>query len=690
VRALAQFTYLRAGRIALGAVLLLALAVPLAADVFNRVEPFDISDPDSEVERLNRAYEEASGQRPEPEVLLLVEPGGRVDSRTGRRTVEETAARLERLPGIARVVTPSSDPGLVADDGRAALLLGFLRADQGRVEAGERVEEAFEGDPEIEAGGLAVAAHQIGLQTEEDTRRIELYAAPVLLLLLLIVFGSPLAAALPLLLSGFSIVLTLALLALLSSIVDIDVFSLQVVTGLGVGLAIDYSLLVLARYRTELRRGDGTRAAQTATMTTAGRTVAFGALTVATALAALIIFPQQFLSSTGIAGAAVALISGAAAIFVLPALLALLGTRLDPGLRRAGRGEDPPAEPLSGGSAFWTRLSRRVMNRPVPFATLALALMLMLASPALDSELTTPDARVLPEERSARGVNEAVATRFGGLGEGRLPILVSPASAGATVEEARARIESDPRVEAVTPSERLEDGSRYLVALSELDPLSRKAQDLLEATRAAPWPPGTLVGGRSAELIDQRASIAAGAPLVIAIVVITNLLLVLVMARSVVLPLVSIGLNALTVAASYGIMVALFENEASAELLGTTAQDGVDISVPVLAFAVVFGLSTDYGIFLFSRIREARANQPSEVAAITEGLARTGRVITSAAIIFSVAVGANVFSDLVIVKEFAAAVAIAVLLDATVVRGLLVPAVLRLLGARAWWLPGRS
>jgi uncharacterized membrane protein YdfJ with MMPL/SSD domain len=661
----------------LAATLALLVAAPFATDVFDRVEPFDISDPESEVERVDATYAAVTGQRAEPEVLLLLEREGK-----GGPEPLAVARRLEAIEGIASTSTPDEEPGLISSDGDAAVVAGFLAAGAGRVEVGERVERAFASSPNVVAGGTAVAAAQIGERTERDTRRIELFAAPLLLLLLLFAFRSPAAAALPLALAGFSIVVTLALLSALAGAVDIDLFSLQVVTGLGVGLAIDYSMFVVARYRAEVAGGAAPEAALDRTMATAGRTVAYGAMTVATAMAALIIFPQQFLSSTGIAGAMVALLSGAAALIVLPALLKLLGPRVAP------PGAERP-DPLRGGSRFWAALSRRVMAEPVPVAMLALLLMLAVGSPALGGQLTTPDARVVPTDQSARIVDDAVRTRFDDLNASRMQVLLAAAEPDAS-RRARTEVEGLMGVESVSPPKVLGDGSSLLVVVADQDPLSDAAQDLLAEVRDAPWPNGTLVGGRAAELSDQRSSIGDVAPLVAAVVVITNLLLVFLMVRSLLLPLVSVGLNALTVIASYGIMVALFEHRATAELLGASVQDGIDVSVPILAFAVVFGLSTDYGIFLFSRISEARETAGSEQAAITEGLTLTGRLITTAAVIFSVAIGVNVFSGLVIVKEFAVAVAVAVLLDATVVRGLLVPTVLRLLGARAWWPEARQ
>jgi uncharacterized membrane protein YdfJ with MMPL/SSD domain len=688
VRALAEFTYLRAGPILIGAAVALLVAAPFAVGVFDQVEPFDISDPDSEVQRAYEAFGAATGRAPEAEVVLLVEPAAGRGAAEARRAAGDAADRLAALRGIAAVRTPASTRGgLISDDGRAALVLGFLEQGNGRVETGRRVAAEFSSDPSVTAGGTAVAAYEIGEQSEDDTRKIELYAAPILLLLCMWVFRSALAALLPVLLAGLSIALTFALLNGLSRVIDVDLFSLQVVTGLGVGLAIDYSLFVLARYRTQLRTGDGTRTAQRITLATSGRTVTFSALTVAAALAALILFPNQFLSSTGVAGAIVALISGAAALLVLPAALAMLGPRVDPGFESAGDPASTPPEPLSGGRSYWTSLAQQVMAHPIPLATLALLVMLVIASPAPGGRLTTPDARVLPEKESAKQVLNAIDTRFRRLPPTTIPVVAPPGSKPEEVEAASAAIEDAVPLTTVSPDRKLPDGSVGLLVTAPLDPLGDGGQELIETVRAAPWPAGTLAGGRAAELHDQRASISETAPLVIAVVVASNLVLIMLLVRSLVLPFVAILLNALTVLAAYGVMVAVFENDGPAELLGTLGQDGIDISVPLLAFAVVFGLSTDYGIFLFSRIAEARQEGLDDEDAVIEGISRTGRLITAAAVIFSVAVGAFVFSDLVIVKEFAVAVAVAVLLDATIVRGLLVPAMLKLLGPRAWWWP---
>ncbi len=672
---LGDWTYLRAGVVAIAAAVVFAIAVPLTAGVFDHTRPFDINDPNSEVERAYAAYEQAQGVVSDADVALLV---------SAPATGAAVERRLAAVNGIADAYGPADDPHLRSADGGEMLVLGRSAAGINRVDLGDDVKAAFEGQPGVTAGGVAVAAFEIGQQTEQDTRRIEVFAAPILLLLLLFVFRSPLAAALPLLLAGFSITTSLAALSLLGRVIDIDVFSLQVVTGLGVGLAIDYSLFVLARYRIEIRRGEGYRLAQQRTIASAGRTVMFGALTVAAALAALIAFPEQFLRSTGIAGGLVALMSGVAALVVLPAVLALLGPRVDPGWERSADRTAPATDPLSGGSHFWRGVAARVTRAPIPWATAALVVIGVIALPVLGGSLTTPDARSLPESAGARSVAERIAADFPQAGATSLGVLIPPGADVGTANErrrlSRLGVESGPPYE-------LGDGSTYIHLTAAVDPLSDAGQDVVKEVRALPWPAGTLVSGRAAELTDQRAAIGSRAWLVIAIVVITNLMLVFVFLRSLLLPLLSLALNALTVLASFGLMVAAFGSHTVTDLLGTTTQNGIDVSIPALAFAVVFGLSTDYGIFVFSRIAEARRGGASDGEAIADGLARTGRLITSAAVIFAVAVGANIFSDLVIVKEFALAVAFAVLLDATVVRGVLVPAALKLAGPRAWW-PG--
>lgn len=678
MRFLARLTYLRAGTVIAFAVVLLAGAAVLAAQVFDRVEPFDISDPESEVSQASEAFEAATGRAAEPGVVLLVD-----DSPSGEETdtVVLTTRALRSVPGIAEVDGPESDPALVSADGSRSLILGFLETGAVRVDVGEAVEQRFGSDPAVLAGGTSVAAYQVGLRSESDTRRLELYAAPLLLILLLIVFRTVIAAMLPLVVAAMSILATFAALTLITELTAIDLFALQTVTGLGVGLAIDYSLFILARYRQEIAAGRSHDEAHLTVLQTAGKTVAFSSLTVAAALFALVAFPQPFLHSTGIAGALTALFAGLTALLVLPAILAVLGNAVN---RMAIRGApETPAGGEPGG--FWRRLPELVCRRPIPAVLAGTITMLALSSQVFGTELVTPDARELPAEESARVVDDSLSD-FPGVPPTRLFAIVPDSLPQEGPDLVVSEIDLVAGVTSVSQPQRLDDGSSQIHVTAAMDPLSEEGQDLVTDLREV-LPPEILLGGRAAEQADQRSSIFDNAPIVAAIVVITNLFLLALMTRSLLLPLLALAVNLLTVAASLGALVLMFTTEWGAALVGTDVQTGIDISVPVIAFAVGFGLSTDYGIFLFARIREERGRSRTEEEAIIEGVAATGRLISASALLLGVAVGAFVFSDLVIVKEFAVAIAVAVLLDATVVRGLLIPGVLSLIGRRAWW-PG--
>ncbi len=670
MRAVAKATYLRAWTVLLAALVILIAAAAIAADIFERVDPFDISDSDSEVERAYAQIEDATGQSPDPEVIVLVDPGA--DAAAAERALME-------VDGIASVAGPGASPRLTAADGHA-LVVGYLDPGANRVEVGEDAAVAVADLPGVEAGGTAVAAYQVGERSEDDSRQIELLAAPLLLILLLIVFRTLVAAVLPLLVAAMTIVVTFAALRLLTGLTQVDLFSLQVVTGLGVGLAIDYSLFVIARFREEIAGADPVdyRDAHLRTLRTAGRTVAFSALTVAAALAALTVFPQPFLHSTGIAGALTALFAGLTSLLALPAVLALLG----PSINRFAVRRDPLGGGIGARSSFWRRLPTLVCRAPIISIIVGAAAMLALASQMLGVELTTPDARALPAADSARVVRASLDESFAELPTTVLHAIVPAGGAGEIADELAALPD-------VTDVSRTDLGDQRIAIRVEsgVDPLSDAGQDLVAAVREA-VPTGTAVGGRAAELTDQRASVRDHAPEALVILLVTNLLLVAAMTRSLLLPFLAVAMNLLSVAAALGAMSALFTTGWCADLLGTDAVSGIDISVPVLAFAVAFGLSTDYGIFLLSRVKEARAGAAGEREAIIEAVASSGRLISASAVLLAIAVGAFVFSDLVIIKEFAIAIAIAVLLDATVVRGLLIPAFLRLLGAAAWWPDG--
>lgn len=675
---LADLTYLRAGRLLAAAALITLLAVPAVFGVFGAVDPFDISNPSSESIRAVDRFAERTGERPEPEVILLVEGG--------ESEAEAAATQLAAIEGVSRTISPEQDRRLYDREGSQSLVLGVLAGPDADLPAvGQAVEDSFASDDGVEVGGGAVALHQISVQAESDVRTIELFAAPALTLLLLLIFRSVVASMLTVAVGVLSILLTLAAVRGIAAVAGVDLFALQVITGLGAGLAIDYSLFMITRYRTELAKGDGFRAAHASTVAIAGRTVATSAVTVAAAMLALAIFPEPFLRSTGIAAGIVALLAGLTAVTLLPAALALLGPSVDAGQLVATRSEpDGLGNPERGRPPFWERAAKQAIRRPLPIAAIGITITVGLALPALGGEIVSANADSLPSGDSARQVAGDVASDFDRFPATTLTIVVADGVDIHSAEVAAARESLAAQGVRFRPMRVPGAGISAISAESGVNPISDAGGRFVEEVREADWPAGTLITGTAAVQADERASIGARAPLAVALVVLISVFMVLHLLRSWLLALLAVLMNLLTVAASYGLVVAIFTGGLIPDLLGFTPQLGIDASVPVLTFAVVFGLSTDYGIFLFSGIAEARAKGADHDEAIVLGVGRTGRVITAAAALFALAIGAFVFSDLFIVKEFAVAISLAVILDATLMRGLIAPSALKLIGPRVW------
>ena len=510
--------------------------------------------------------------------------------------------------------------------------------------------------------------------TEDDLRRIELYASPVILLISLLVFRSLVAAHLPLIVGGLSIAFTLAALRLLSQVMTVDIFALNVVTVLGLGLAIDYSLFMVSRYRDELARSGPGLKTICDTVGPIGRMISFSAGTVAVAVASLCIFPQPFLYSTGVGCAVVTLVSALVVILVLPAILGLLGTRIN-----ALSISDPT--PVHG-SRFWRRVAAIVQARPGVVALVVTAVMLIVALPLLRIQLTRADARVLPRDNSARLVDTAVRSQF----------RDDPADSIILVQAGRSTfrrfmIKTVPPVTRVDRPRRLPGGVEVVEVHMNVDPNSDSATGVVKSIRNSKLGDSTLVGGVSAELVDQRASLRAHLPLAVTIVVASTLIAILLMTGSAVLAVVTLLVNMLTIGVALGVLVLMFQDDRFESLLVYSGVGALDISVPILLFAVIFGLSTDYGVFLLNRVAELRRTESSS-RAVALGLERSGRIITAAAILFAVAMGSFVFSQMVFIKEVAVGTALAVLVDATLVRAFLMPALIHLCGERAWWSPG--
>jgi uncharacterized membrane protein YdfJ with MMPL/SSD domain len=617
------------------------------------------------VERI----EAATGLEPSPGIVLLVEtPGG---TGAGSAGVEAAAATLAGIDGIASAV-----PAGAAPDGSSALVVGTIEAavDDEAV-AGEAV-AAFEDSPDVTVGGGAVAGLQIGEQVGEDLTRAEMFAFPILVVLSLLVFGRR-GAVLPLVVGIATVLGTFLVLSGINAVYGISVFALNLVIGLGLGLAIDYTLFLLTRYREELDRQGPTLDAVLTTMRTAGRTVAFSAVTVAVALATLVVFPMGFLKSMGIAGAVVALVAAVASLVISPVLFGMWGAKLARRSRGAGRSE-----------GRWYRLSHAVMRRPGAVAIVTAAVMLVLAAPALRAEWTPVDGSVVPEDQSSRTVSDTIEASYGGTGSTPVTVAVTSDDPAAVADFAR---QASALAGVTAPAEPVElDLTTWQVDLDvDGDAAGDTAQDLVVDLRALADDTGTdaLVTGPAAEFVDQQDAIGARLPLAVGLLVLLTMLVLWLMTGSVVLPVKAVVMNTLTVGVSLGAVTWVYQDGRFTDLLGYTPNGGIEPTNFLVTAALVFALSTDYGVFLLGRVKEARDAGLPEKEAVAVGLGRTGAVVTAAALLLAVAIGAFSTSEISFIQQIGLATAVGVLVDAFVVRSLLVPALMGLMGKWNWWAP---
>jgi uncharacterized membrane protein YdfJ with MMPL/SSD domain len=674
----------RRGRMVVIAAVVLAIAAgALGSGVADRLDPYGAEDPATEsvkaADRLERAGYRETG------VVVLVDDV-EIDSAAGRERIAALTDRIRSDQDVAAVAsfynTGSRD--FVSRDGRSTYLAVQLSptADDEIQDAGERISTALEDEPGVTVGGAAVAQQQANEQVEKDLRTAELYAFPILFLLSLLFFRSLVAAALPLLVGGLTIVGTMLMLSVASELGSISIFALNLVIGLGLGLAIDYSLFIVSRYREEIAKTGPGLAAMRRTMATAGRTVLFSSLTVAGALASLLVFPQRFLYSMGVGGSLVALIAAAVALIVLPAILALLGTRVNalaPALLR--RRAERDARPADQG--FWHRLSRLVMRFPGRIAVATTALLIALGIPFFSIQFTSVDAQVLPDSASANRVDDELRADFPPFRD--TPIQLAVSGGAAEAERVARDAQELPGVAEVRPPVELQGGNYAVEVVSSSPPLSQASQDLVADIRSSDG--GALTTGFTAGFVDLKQSLADHLPLMLAIVVAVTLVVLFAFTGSVVLPVKQILMNLLGLSAVFGILVLIFQDGRLEGLLGYTSQGALEATQPLFLFVVAFGLSTDYGVFLLSRIKEAHDGGASDSEAVAIGLERVGRIATAAAVLFAVAIGAFVTSEMIFIKQLGIGTALAVLIDATIVRALLVPSLMKLLGKWNWWAP---
>jgi uncharacterized membrane protein YdfJ with MMPL/SSD domain len=647
----------------------------------------DFEDPSAEAVIARDTVERVTGQSASPDMVVLVRLGAPVGSRPAREKIARVAAALQD-PDVASVIAVrNGKPAeLVSRDGRSTYLVATFAAGTDEDSTAERLQEVVEREPGVTPGGGQLAFTQVGEQVQEDLARAELLAFPLLFLLSLVVFRGAVAALLPVAVGATTILVTFALLRVANTIEPMSVFAINLITGAGLGLAIDYSLFVVSRFREELERGVDTAAALTATMGTAGRTVAFSAVTVAAAMAALIAFDLRFLFSMGVGGVLVALTAAVVSLTVLPAILAALGPRVNAlSLKRWQVAMHRDAAQVRSGP--WYRFTQTVMRRPGPIAAATAVLLIAMGLPFLRIDFTGVDASVLPTERSARVVEDALETEFP---PGPTSPIIVLAGAGERGSRAVTAFAGDlSRLDGVAAVSEPEQAGGFwrIDVVPEEGELSASAKRLAEDVRAAPAPFGVQVTGATAGFLDQQSSLGDSLPLALVLLTGSTLVILFLMTGSVVLPVKALVMNVLTLSAAFGLLVLIFQDGRLEGLLAFEAQGALESTQPILLFAVAFGLSTDYGVFLLTRIKEARDAGAGERESVAIGLERTGRIVTFAALLFCIAIGAFATSEVVFIKELGVGTALAVLIDAFLVRALLVPSLMALLGRWNWWAP---
>ena len=708
---------------------LVIASVPFALNAQDPLKVGGFTSDDTEASRARAVVEEQLGYSPSNLIVIYESDTLAATDPEFLDQVDASLAGVAQLPFVEDVIAPSLDASLVSDSGEVAYAVVGLDVPP---EVAQRdvpeFEEALVPQPDLEylvAGGPAFYA-DIETASQRDLRRAEVIALPIALIALLIVFGTVASALVPLITGAAGVAVVLMVIYQLAQVADLSIFVLNLSSMLGLGLAVDYALFITSRFREELRRnGNDVPAAVERAVATAGRAVFFSGLSVLIGLSGLILFPLMFLQSVGIAGVIVVAISTFTSLTLLPAVLAILGTRVESlSIGRLGG----VAVGSQDDTGRWYRIAHLAMKRPVIVAVVCLTILIGLGLPFRDANISSPDATILPEDLPSRQGFDLLSSEFSG---GEISPFLLVLQFDEDVPDAE-RIDLIARFETLLGRddriERVQGPTTFLEALSGLPPnqrflirtlleqfgvetqLGRFWSDSAAVIFAYPIEPANqpenkallselrsipdtdratvLVGGGTAEIVDIVDEIYDRFPVAAGFVIVMTYAVLLILFRSVVLPLKAIFLNIMSILASYGALVWVFQEGHLHELLGFTPQGFVEASLPVIMFCVLFGLSMDYEVFLLTRVREEWERSGDNRESVAHGLDRSGRIITSAALIVVVVTGSFVTADVVLIKALGLGIAIAVAVDATIVRGLLVPATMVLLGRVNWWLPG--
>ena len=677
-----------------GAVVLFVIGIMVAGGfssmVFNRLDSAGYSDPKSDSYKV---YEYLTNELKlsDPSVVLVVDSGS-ID--VTDPTITQKGLALEKKiaqeEGVSKTLSFWSSGGeqtLKSSDGKAAYILVYGEDEafsaKGQ-ELGAFFQKNYDGTYDgltLYAGGVAVVGNAITEKISEDLKIAELISIPLTFILLTLVFGALAASAMPLIVGIAAILGAFFVLYLFTLFTNVSIYALNLTTGMGLGLGIDYALLMVNRFREELHRGKSVEDSIVTTMGSAGKTVFYSGMTVLVTLLSLTFFPLPFLKSFGYAGVSVVALAVVGALVGLPPILALMGSNIDKGVVR--RSAIVPKE-----DGRWARTARLVMKRPVGAVALSLLILGVMAAPITNIKFSQGDSRMLPADNKAAVATALQADRF--LGQTGNPIEIIVIDGSDKLEEITAyaaKISQVDGIVAVLPPVTIGNDVR-VVAYQEMLPRTPDSQALIHDVRKVVSPEGTLVGGVAADYTDSQDGIARTLPWALGWIILSVLVLIFIFTGSIILPIKAVLLNFLSLGATMGALTWVFIDGNLQWLIGSFTVTGtLDTSIVILIAVVVFGLSMDYELFLLSRIREEHLAGKSNVESVAVGLQRSARIITAAAMLLAVVFAAFITSGVTSIKTMGFGVALAVILDATIVRGLLVPALMRLFGERNWWAP---
>ena len=662
----------------------------LGSMVFNRLDSGGYSNPNSDSYKVYE-YLKNDLKLSDPTIVVVVDAGKlAVTDPIVVQKAKALEAKIAKEVNVAKTVSYWSSGGeatLKSSDGKAAYILVYGTKDVFTPESqdlGQFFQDNYDGEYQgltLYAGGVGVVSHAITKKISDDLKIAEAISIPLTFILLIFVFGAMVASAMPLIVGISAIIGAFFILYLFTLFTGVSIYALNLTTGMGLGLGIDYALLIVNRFREELHRGKSVEESVVTTIATAGKTVFYSGLTVLVTLLSLTFFPLPFLKSFGYAGVSVVSIAVIGALFGLPPILAMIGHKVDKGVIR--RSAITPKD-----DGRWAQTARMVMKRPVAIVVLSLIFLGILASPISNIKFSQGDSRMLPATNKAAIATALQAKRFAGQAGNPIEIIIkNGANKIDQINSYSNQIQATPGIVAVIPPTTYGKDVR-LIAYHSMLPRTPEAEQLIHTVRDISAPIGTLIGGTAADYTDSQDGIASTLPWALAWIALSVFVLIFIFTGSIILPIKAVLLNILSLGATMGVLTWVFVGGNLQWLVGSFTVTGtLDTSIVILIAVIVFGLSMDYELFLLSRIREEHLAGKTNIEAVAVGLQRSARIITAAAALLAVVFGTFITSGVTSIKAMGFGVAVAVILDATVVRALLVPALMRLFGERNWWAP---